>query len=340
MLDERQISALTSIGFAGTLAVAAANIFHLNCFANFRLDPVDISTALKIHLPLYALESLILLPAYFPDGQAAQHDDSSGSSSSTQEGGADAGADQAGNISPQQDRTPAIPSISPALVQAVLDITQPSGSAPAQLSPLEQLRISLALYQMTYVGNAATAGPQSPRALAVELPLIALRELSKEVLQRGLLLTGLAQALLDRATESGTGDVITLSALSSEPVPTSLLASYAAAALVTVLFVPAALRQASGASMAIAGNMVVLYGLTDEFRQIESQAVKEYKALEAGEAAARSFPVASATVLSAVRNMLAVLAANASYVATGNLAASYVSGLVSNALLLAYSRMK
>jgi hypothetical protein len=50
--------------------------------------------------------------------------------------------------------------------------------------------------------------------------------------------------------------------------------------------------------------------------------------------------VASATVLSAVRNMLAVLAANASYVATGNLAASYVSGLVSNALLLAYSRMK
>jgi hypothetical protein len=70
------------------------------------------------------------------------------------------------------------------------------------------------------------------------------------------------------------------------------------------------------------------------------QSVREYKVLEAGQAAAKSFPVAGATVLSGLRNLLAVLAANASYVATGNLAASYVCGLVSNALLLTYSRMK
>jgi hypothetical protein len=80
------------------------------------------------------------------------------------------------------------------------------------------------------VGGAAAGQRTSPSALAVEAPLIALRELSKEVLQRGLLLTGLAQFLLDRANEAGVGDALVVPALGPDPLPTTLLASYAGAA--------------------------------------------------------------------------------------------------------------
>jgi hypothetical protein len=77
------------------------------------------------------------------------------------------------------------------------------------------------------VGGAAAGQRTSPAALALEVPLIALRELSKEVLQRGLLLTGLAQLLLDRAYEAGAGDVVVVPALGLGPLPTALVASYA-----------------------------------------------------------------------------------------------------------------
>ncbi len=92
---------------------------------------------------------------------------------------------------------------------------------------------------------------------------------------------------------------------------------------VTALFVPAALRQAAGASAAVAGNMGSLYALSAEFRSIEAPAVREFKLLQALEGAAGSYPVATASAVSALRNLLALAVANASYVATGNLAASY-----------------
>ena len=50
------------------------------------------------------------------------------------------------------------------------------------------------------------------------------------MLQRGLLLTGLAQLLLDRAYEAGAGDALVVPALGPDPLPTTLLASYAGAA--------------------------------------------------------------------------------------------------------------
>jgi hypothetical protein len=95
---------------------------------------------------------------------------------------------------------------------------------------------------------------------------------------------------------------------------------------VTALFVPAALRQAAGASAAVAGNMATMYTLSEEFQSIEVPSVREYKLLEALEAAGGSYPVAAASSVSALRNLLALAVANASYVATGNLAASYVGG--------------
>ena len=99
--------------------------------------------------------------------------------------------------------------------------------------------------------------------------------------------------------------------------------THAAAAAVTALFVPAALRQAAGASAAVAGNMATLYTLSDEFRSIEAPSVREFKLLQALEGTAGSYPVATASALSALRNLLALAVANGSYVATGNLAASY-----------------
>jgi hypothetical protein len=167
--------------------VAASYILHIDCFEHFSPDAGDISTALRIHLPLYALEGLVLLPTYVrdaePGGGAAEQQQGQQEQPET-EAAASAGLDPgagAGRDAAEGSDLPAAPAaaaagagtIPRALVHSVLDILGASaddqeqgnsasaGASPGG-SPLQQLRTSLAIYQLTYVRRAASQPARMP----------------------------------------------------------------------------------------------------------------------------------------------------------------------------------
>ena len=61
----RLVSLLTEFGgIYGTVAVALAYFTHIDPFGNFHYDPNDILLALKMFIPIYIMDAIVMLPDY------------------------------------------------------------------------------------------------------------------------------------------------------------------------------------------------------------------------------------------------------------------------------------
>jgi hypothetical protein len=212
--------------------------------------------------------------------------------------------------------------------------------------------------------------PQQPIDDAAALPipaeaaLIAARELSKELLQRGVLLVFTARWLTDRFLEGGAaeGDAFGLG------LPASAVAASVAASLLTASIVPAAAGEAAGVRAAAAAALVAASkDVVEAAEQAEEGGAEEgakgdddkeeeddeddddatttkatvnpallleFRVLEATEAALGSLPPAVAGGLSLARLVSLAAAANACFVErSGNLAATLVGAVAVNEVL-------
>jgi hypothetical protein len=228
---------------------------------------------------------------------------------------------------------------------AALGLSPPSASAAAAPNPAEKQQP---------IDDAAAL------PLPAEAGLIAARELSKELLQRGVLLVFTARWLGDRFVEGGASgdDAFGLG------LPASAVAASVAASLLTASIVPAAAGEAAGVRAAAAAALVAASrDVVEAAEQAEEGAegaegddeededdeddddattratvnpalLLEFRVLEATDAAMGSLPPAVAGGLSLARLVSLAAAANACFVEqSGNLAATLVGAVAVNEVL-------
>lgn len=142
---------------------------------------------------------------------------------------------------------------------------------------------------------AALAPPLHTRLhmLQVEAALVALRELSKELLQRGLIATVAAGWLADRLYEAGVEDEVQLPG--GYCLPLRLLASCGAAVGLVAAFVPAALGAAEDAEESVGAALLLGSKLAEQQRSAQQGVAGRASSGAAGGAgAALAIPAAAA----------------------------------------------
>jgi len=343
------VQGLTSVGITGTLAVLGAAAAHIDLYDQFAWDVSDFRTALQINAVLLILECGLLAPTYYqPD---RQH-------------GTNQTLARPLPTSPasQEAFTQRFAQFKPLAKQLSSSQQQPNG----WLNP-SSIQAFLAVHQAVASGPRAVAqAPQS--SFALDLGLVALRDLARELLQRGLALTFLALWLRDRGFEAGLDDVAAtlqlpgfvagwlaaasqaaadagdvsgaVSSAGTVPVPvyTSDLARWVSAFVVTTAMMPAVLTESKAVSLAVASNVAVIT-TQDTDETIKDPLIQEWRLMEAIARQVTAWPARLAYSLTAARGVLRFSGLNIAFALTGNLAASLAVALTSDLLIVTYCRL-
>ncbi|KAF5842804.1 hypothetical protein DUNSADRAFT_5176 [Dunaliella salina] len=329
--DDRLVRAMVGIGLNGSAAVGGAQLLGINVFEHFNFSE-DFYTVALTGLGLLATYDTILfgLPWYKQLRPEVLDERSSGSSRAGGEESSSSrqGEESANNISGRvgvQKGSKAKPfkmQLSPAL----------STADSREQASWEMISATLALQQACIAATFTLTKPNVP--LILDFGFIALRELGKELVQRGLLATFVTGWLLDRSFEAGIDDDILFY---GQTFYLPDVVRYTAAFALTTLAIPAVLAEAEGLSLSVATNWAVLVNSKDSGEEEKDELLQEYALIESLQKVINSLPARLTLALNTMRGTLRYGVINFSFAYTNNLASSYTVAVASACLLSIYA---
>jgi len=317
---------MVGIGLNGSAAVGGAQLLGINVFEHFNFSE-DFYTVALTGLGLLATYDTILfgLPWYKQlRPEILEESSSSGGGQSNSRQGEE-GANTRGSgvgVKKGSKAKPFKMQLTPGL----------STAESREQASWEMVSATLALQQACIAATFTLTKPDVP--LILDFGFIALRELGKELVQRGLLATFVTGWLLDRSFEAGIDDDILFY---GQTFYLPDVVRYTAAFALTTLAIPAVLAEAEGLSLSVATNWAVLISSKDSEEEEKDELLREYALIESLQKVVNSLPARLTLALNTMRGTLRYGVINFSFAYTNNLASSYTVAVASAMLLSLYA---